>query len=398
MEAQTASEQIITGVQESWFALLRLGPGALALNVALSVLLIAAAFALAFLVRRLLKQGARAVPGPADAEKTIRTRRVATVVWSVFEVALVAGTVLLLAGVWGFDILGWMTAGLGQNVVEAVIRIAILAVITFAAMELAGLLINRLLTRLSQRRDGGERRTAQLNTIGPLLHGVARGVIILIGALMIFAEVGVQIGPLLAGAGVVGLAIGFGAQTLVKDFLTGIFLVAEDIVAVGDVVEIAGSSGVVEQMTIRTIRLRALDGTLHVMPYGEAQIIHNMTKTFSYHVAELGISYESDIDKAFAVMEQVVEEMRADPDLGPRILEPFEVMDVSSLGDSSVVLRGRIKTPPGAQWGVGRAFNRRIKAAWDAAGVEIPYPHMHLVAPQLAPDAASHREPAEAGA
>ncbi|MEW6017881.1 MAG: mechanosensitive ion channel family protein, partial [Pseudomonadota bacterium] len=107
---------------------------------------------------------------------------------------------------------------------------------------------------------------------------------------------------------------------------------------------------------------------------------------------------ESDIDKAFAVMEQVVEEMRADPDLGPRILEPLEVMDVSSLGDSSVVLRGRIKTPPGAQWGVGRAFNRRIKAAWDAAGVEIPYPHMHLVAPQLAPDAASRREPAEAGA
>ncbi|MDP3382811.1 MAG: mechanosensitive ion channel family protein, partial [Phenylobacterium sp.] len=182
--------------------------------------------------------------------------------------------------------------------------------------------------------------------------------------------------------GEIGLAIGFGAQTLVKDFLTGIFLISEDIVAVGDVVEIAGSSGVVEQMTIRTLRLRALDGTLHVLPYGEAQIIHNMTKVFSYHVVELGVSYESDIDKAFEVMAEVVEEMRADPDLGPKILEPLEVMDVSALADSGVVLRGRIKTPPGAQWGVGRAFNRRIKQAWDAAGVEIPYPHMHLVMPQ----------------
>lgn len=391
MEVNTASEQIISGFRESWSALLTLSPTALALNVALSLLLLAAAVGVGLLVRRLLRRGARAVPGPADAEKTIRTRRVATLTWSVFQAGLVLTTLFLLAGIWGFDIIGWISAGLGQQVVESVIRIAILAVLTFAAMELAGLLINRLLARISTRRDGSARLTAQLNTIGPLLHGVARGVIILIGALMIFAEVGVEIGPLLAGAGVIGLAIGFGAQTLVKDFLTGIFLVAEDIVAVGDVVEISGSSGVVEQMTIRTIRLRALDGTLHVMPYGEAQIIHNMTKTFSYHVAELGISYESDIDKAFEVMEQVVEEMRADPDLGPRILEPLEVMDVSSLGDSSVVLRGRIKTPPGAQWGVGRAFNRRIKAAWDAAGIDIPYPHMHLVAPQL-------RAPEPAGA
>ncbi|MDZ4320532.1 MAG: mechanosensitive ion channel family protein, partial [Phenylobacterium sp.] len=206
--------------------------------------------------------------------------------------------------------------------------------------------------------------------------------IIIIGAMMILAEIGLEIGPLLAGAGVVGLAIGFGAQTLVKDFLTGIFLISEDILAVGDVVEIAGSSGVVEQMTIRTVRLRALDGTLHVLPYGEAQIIHNMTKIFSYHVIELGVSYESDIDKAFEVMARVVEDMRADPDLGPKILEPLEVMDVSALADSGVVLRGRIKTPPGDQWGIGRAFNRKIKTAWEAAGIEIPYPHMHLVVPQ----------------
>lgn len=382
MEASTASEQVILGFQESWNALLRLGPAALALNVALSALVLGVAFGVGLVVRRLLKRGARAVPGPADAEKTIRTRRVTQVTWAVFETGLVLAAFFALAAIWGFDLLGWLTAGLGQRVVESVLRIAILAVVTFAAAELATLLVNRLLARMAHHKAGGVRREAQLNTIGPLLHGVARGVIIIIGAMMILAEIGLEIGPLLAGAGVIGLAIGFGAQTLVKDFLTGIFLISEDILAVGDVVEISGSSGVVEQMTIRTVRLRALDGTLHVLPYGEAQIIHNMTKVFSYHVVELGVSYESDIDKAFEVMTQVVEDMRADPDLGPKILEPLEVMDVSALADSGVVLRARIKTPPGAQWGVGRAFNRRIKAAWDAAGVEIPYPHMHLVLPQ----------------
>ena len=382
MDTTTASETIISSVRESWVALITLGPAALALNVGLSVLAVAIAIALGVLARRLLRQGARAVPGPADAEKTIRTRRVATLAWNVVEVALVLAALVTLAGIWGFDVLGWLSVGLGQQIVEAAIRIAILAVATFAAVELASLLINRLLQRMAHSREGQVRRTAQLNTIGPLLHGVAKGVIIIVGGMMILAEVGVAIGPLLAGAGVVGLAVGFGAQTLVKDFLTGIFLVAEDIVAVGDVVDINGASGVVEQMTMRTIRLRGLDGTLHVLPYGEAQVIHNMTKTFSYHVAELGISYESDIDKAFEVMAQVVEEMRADPAFADKILEPLEIMDVLSLADSGVVLRGRIKTEPGAQWGVGRAFNRRIKQAWDAAGIDIPYPHMQLVLPR----------------
>ena len=386
MEVTTASEQIITGFRESWRALLELSPAALGLNIGLSLGLAATAGVLALIVRRLLHKGAQAAPGPDDVEKSLRTRRVVNLAWSVFLTGLILAFLVLLVRIWGFDLIGWLSVGVGQDLVQGTVRIAVLAVITFAAMELTGLVINRTLNRLSHKEGGGARRTAQLNTIGPLLHGIARGVIILIGALMIFAEVGVQIGPILAGAGVVGLAIGFGAQTLVKDFLTGIFLVAEDIVAVGDVVEISGSSGVVEQMTIRTIRLRALDGTLHVMPYGEAQIIHNMTKTFSYHVAELGVSYESDIDRAFEVMAEVVEEMRADPAFAARILEPLEIMDVVSLGDSSVVLRGRIKTPPGAQWGVGRAFNRRIKSAWEAAGVQIPYPHLHLVAPEFKPD------------
>ena len=268
MDTTTASETIITSVRESWHALITLGPAALALNIGLSVLAIGVAVLLGYLARRLLRQGARALPGPADAEKTIRTRRVATLTWNVIEVALVVATLIALAGIWGFDVMGWLSAGLGQQIVESAVRIAILAVATFAAVELSSLLINRLLQRMAHGREGQARRTAQLNTIGPLLHGIAKGVIIIVGGMMILAEVGVAIGPLLAGAGVLGLAIGFGAQTLVKDFLTGIFLVAEDIVAVGDVVEINGASGVVEQMTVRTIRGRpvSLSHCMSAMP------------------------------------------------------------------------------------------------------------------------------------
>jgi len=196
------------------------------------------------------------------------------------------------------------------------------------------------------------------------------------------SEVGVQIGPLLAGAGVVGIAVGFGAQTLVKDFLTGLFLIAEDIVSVGDIVRIGDSGGLVEEMTLRTIRLRDFDGALHVFPYGEAQVVHNLTKTFSYSVFDLQISYGSSIDAALRLMREVGEEMRLDPGFSDKILEPIEVVGVDNLADSGVVLKARIKTRPLEQWTVGREYNRRIKHAFDAAGVEIPFPHMKVVLPE----------------
>jgi small conductance mechanosensitive channel len=199
---------------------------------------------------------------------------------------------------------------------------------------------------------------------------------------MALGEVGVKIGPLLAGAGVVGLALGFGAQTIVKDFLTGLFLIIEDIVSVGDIIRIGESGGLVEQMTLRTIRLRDLDGTLHVFPYGEAQVVHNLTKTFSYYVFDLQVSYGSNIDRALEVMRTVGDGLKSDPAFADFILEPIEVLGVDRLGDSGVVLKARIKTAPIKQWVVGREYNRRIKLAFDREGVEIPFPHMQLVLPE----------------
>ena len=180
----------------------------------------------------------------------------------------------------------------------------------------------------------------------------------------------------------IGLALGFGAQTLVKDFLTGLFLIAEDAVSVGDIVQIADSSGTVEQMTLRSIRLRAFDGVLHVFPYSEAQVVHNKTKTFSCYVFDLQVSYSADIERALAVMKQVGDAVQADPAFGQNFLEPIQIFGVDSLGDSGVVLKARIRTKPQQQWMVGREYNKRIKLAFDREGIEIPFPHMKVVLPE----------------
>jgi len=150
---------------------------------------------------------------------------------------------------------------------------------------------------------------------------------------------------------------------------------------VGDTVRIDTCKGEVEQMTLRTIRLRDFDGTLHVFPYGEAQVIHNETKTFSYAVIDLQISYDSDVDAALAAMRRVGDELAADEGFRSKILSPIDVLGVETLKENGLQLKGRIKTRPGADAGVSREFNRRIKAAFDTEGVVIPYPHMRLVLP-----------------
>lgn len=378
----TASEQLISAAHDLWNGLIALTPVEIAMNSGMTLVVIGAAWLVARVVKAALRRGAKILPGPADAEKHVRTRRVARFTVSVVDAALALGAAYLILGVWGFDVGAWMSRGLGEQLVRSLFRVTFLIVVVFAALEVAGLLINQLVNRLSEAA-GETRRGAQINTLAPLLRGVAQTAIVLIGVLMVFSEVGLQIGPLLAGAGVVGLAVGFGAQTLVKDFLTGVFLLVEDIVAVGDIVSIGGSTGLVEEMTLRTIRLRDFDGTLHVFPYGEAQVVHNLTKTFSFYVFNLQVSYESDIDKAIQLMHEVGAELMEDPDYTGLILEPIEVSGVDELADSGVVIKARIKTVPIKQWTVGREYNRRIKRAFDANGVEIPYPHMRLVtAPQ----------------
>jgi moderate conductance mechanosensitive channel len=301
-----------------------------------------------------------------------RSMRIARII--VFAIAF-----YLVLRLWGFDFSAFEQGPLGA-VLRSAGRVALILAATMAAMEVSNISISRLFGRVAQRTSNG-RRASQVRTLAPLLSGVATTGLVIVAAMMTLSEFGVEIGPLIAGAGIVGLAVGFGAQTLVKDFLTGIFLIVEDIVSIGDIAQVAGTSGVVEEMSLRTIKLRSFDGTLHAIPYGEAQVISNLTKNFSFAVFELSIAYSSDIATALEQMQQVGEQIRSDADFASMIFDPIEIVGVDKLADSGVILKARIKTLPGKQWSVGREYLRRIKLAFDAHGVEIPFPHLKLVAP-----------------
>ena len=193
--------------------------------------------------------------------------------------------------------------------------------------------------------------------------------------LVVLAELGVNIAPLLAGAGVVGLAVGFGAQTLVKDVITGAFILFEDSIAVGDYVEVGSHEGTVEAITVRTIRLRDIHGTVHTIPFSSVDSVKNYTKDFAYHVAEIGVAYRENTDDVVKLLREVGEDLRADPEYADDIIEPMEINGLDRFDDSAVVIRSRLKTQPGAQWRVKREFNRRVKLKFDAEGIEIPFPH-----------------------
>ncbi len=220
-----------------------------------------------------------------------------------------------------------------------------------------------------------EKRAATLSGIFRKTIAVAIWIVALIMALK---EAGFDIGPILAGAGIVGLAVGFGAQNLVRDVISGTFILLEDQIRVNDVAIINGTGGLVEQINLRTTVLRGQDGTVHVFPNGAITTLSNMTHGFSYYVFDLGVAYKEDTDHVVQVVKQIGDEMLKDDAYKADILEPLEVLGVDKFADSAVIVKARIKTMPVKQWTVGREMNRRIKKEFDRLGIEIPFPHMSL--------------------
>ena len=212
----------------------------------------------------------------------------------------------------------------------------------------------------------------------PLARSVLLVVIVIVAGLTVLSALGINIAPLLAGAGVVGLAVGFGAQTLVKDVITGAFLLFEDTVQVGDVAVINGQGGLVEAITIRTIRLRDLAGSVHTIPFSTVGAITNMTKEYSRYVLDVGVAYREDTDRVAELLREIDADLRADPEFGQHILQPIEILGVDRFEDSAVVVRARLTTKPIMQWTVGREFNRRLKKKFDEHGIEIPFPHQTI--------------------
>ena len=228
-----------------------------------------------------------------------------------------------------------------------------------------------LVSRDASQTDLLERKK-RVDTLGQLLRVVATLLVIGVACLMALSLFSVDIRPILTGAGIAGLAVGFGAQNLVRDIIAGFFLILEDQVRLGDVVTINGKSGLVEAIRLRTIALRGHDGTVHIFPNGVITELSNMTKDFSFAVLDIGIPYEENVDTVLDVLRSIATELRSDPVHGPNILEPLEVLGLEAFGESSVLLRVRIKTIPIQQWSVGREFRRRIKMAFDARGIEFP--------------------------
>jgi small conductance mechanosensitive channel len=218
----------------------------------------------------------------------------------------------------------------------------------------------------------------RVTTLTGLLKTVALALIWGVVVVMALAQIGLDITPILAGAGILGLAIGFGAQNLVRDLISGFFRVLENQVRVGDVAIINGTGGLVEAITFRTIVLRDLAGVVHVFPHGTIATLSNMTKEWSAYVIDVGVAYKEDTDRVVEVMRQVAEDMRRDPVFGEKILEPMEIFGVDNFGESEVTIKARIKTKPIEQWNVGREYRRRLKKAFDAQGIEIPFPHRSL--------------------
>jgi moderate conductance mechanosensitive channel len=235
----------------------------------------------------------------------------------------------------------------------------------------------RIVRRMTRNGSNGEleKRAA---TIGGVFRKSVSAVIWVIAVIMALREAGFDIAPILAGAGVVGLAVGFGAQNLVRDVISGVFLLLEDQIRVNDVAVINGTGGQVEQINLRTTVLRGLDGTLYVFPNGSVTSLANMTHGFSYYLFDIGVAYKEDTDRVVEVLQEIANGMMHEEPYKQDILEPLEVLGVDKFADSAVIIKVRIKTMPIRQWVVGREMNRRIKKEFDRLGIEIPFPHMSL--------------------
>ena len=259
------------------------------------------------------------------------------------------------------------------------LRIALIAAAAWIAIAALQRLIRLLRERIATR-IGDPEAAKRAATLGRVFNYLIAVVVSLVAGMLILAELGVSVAPILGAAGVVGIAVGFGAQSLVKDYFTGFVLLVEDQIRQGDVVQVADKSGFVEEVTLRYVRLRDYDGNVHFVPNGLITAVTNMSRGYAHSVIDVGIAYHEDVDAAFGVMRAVAGELRADPAFGAKILDEMEVAGVERWGDSAVVLRCRFKVAALEQWNVRREYLRRLKKAFDLRGIEIPFPHVTVYA------------------
>lgn len=304
----------------------------------------------------------------------VRAGRYMTPVLLAVRIVLAVVTVVTLLEVWGVPAFQWSASPIGRRIASAAFGLSVIAVLATVAWEAMDIAIERTMAPQESSSASLDRRR-RLRTLLPLVRTTGNIALAAIVTMVVLAELGVNIGPLIAGAGVVGIAVGFGAQKLVQDVITGAFMLMEDTISVGDVVKMGEHSGLIEAITIRTVRLRDVAGSVHTVPFSTVNSVINMTKDFSRFVLDVSVAYREDTDQVVEVLKEIDAEMRSEPEFADRMIEPIEVLGVERFEDSAVIVRARLKTRPIEQWTVGREFNRRMKKRFDELGIEIPFPH-----------------------
>jgi len=282
--------------------------------------------------------------------------------------------------------------GLRLLVVTHGIRTLIIVLGAFIAYRVVKLVVKKF--RESVEDDDPTTRSEvekRADTLGRIIQQVSLVVIFLVSGMLLMKELGFEIGPLIAGAGIAGLAVGFGAQNLVRDIITGFFLLLENQIRVGDVVEVSGKSGLGEELNLRTTVLRGIDGNVHVIPNGEITTVTNMTREWSRAVLDIGVAYRENVDRVIRTLEEIGKAFGEDPAWKPYLIEGLVIPGVNELGDSAVVVRIMQKTIPLKQWDVARELRRRIKNRFDELGIEIPFPHVTVYVGEGAQGAVLHR-------
>ncbi|MGO5000522.1 mechanosensitive channel protein [Oceanisphaera sp. W20_SRM_FM3] len=288
------------------------------------------------------------------------------------RVLIVSMALLLILHAWhGVDLTLWYESEAGGKLMSKIIAVAIILAVAAVLWVLLACLIEHKLNP----ETGTGQPSARAQTLLLLFRNALAITLATMTVMIVLSQIGINIGPLIAGAGVLGLAIGFGAQKLVQDIITGVFIQVENAMNTGDVVTLAGITGTAEHLSIRSVGIRDLSGTYHLIPFSSVDTVSNYMRDFGFHVGEYRVAYRESIDDAIAQLELAYNELAASESMQHEILAPLEVSGVVALADSSVNIRVRIKTTPGMQWAVGRAYNRLVKQYFQQAGIEIPFPH-----------------------
>ncbi|MGK8233623.1 mechanosensitive ion channel domain-containing protein [Roseovarius sp. MS2] len=333
-------------------------------------------FSVATFLSRMMVRGVALPPGISARVPLLQGRLNAFVPKTLFvlrAVIFVLVVLLALNAIGLIDLRGWMVSQFGLRLTGMILSVSLVLLVAFGLwLALTSWVDYRL------NPEFGKVATAREQTLLTLLRNAATIALVVVTLMFVLAEIGLDIAPLLASAGVLGLAIGFGAQKMVQDIITGIFIQFENAMNVGDVVTVGGVTGTVERLTIRSVSLRDVQGVYHIIPFSSVDMVSNYVRDYGYFVCDMGVAYRENVDEVKQAMLDAFAELMGDPDQADGILDELEWFGVNSFGDNAVMLRARIKCVPGRQWGIGRAYNGVLKKVFDARNIEIPFPHQTI--------------------